>query len=113
MTRVTWVTSPPASVRSPAPRLPKKPSEYTLLPITSSPGTRPFRPKQYISFPDSPDIAGIGQLRLVEGSGSSQGHEYGRTTRRLHMPHQRGRAPRDCSLTERSVTRGGAAPRIF
>src|ERR1700722_5244793 len=51
--------------RSPAPRLPRNPSEYTLLPITISPGANPLRRRQYISLPERPDITVMNQLRLA------------------------------------------------
>src|SRR5271154_3926356 len=60
MMPVTSVTSPPITLRKPLLIPPMNPIEWTLLPITRSPGLKPFNPRQYISLPEKPVITAMG-----------------------------------------------------
>ena len=60
--------APPNTFCRLAPIEPRKPSECTLLPMTSSPADMPFRSRQYISLPDRPLMIAVVHLSHVSKS---------------------------------------------
>jgi hypothetical protein len=72
MIPVTSVISPPMTPRKPLVSPPMNPSEWTLLPITMSPGVNPFSARHSISLPEKPVMTVIrfspwkGDVSLVD-----------------------------------------------
>src|SRR5262249_41172074 len=70
---VTSSTSPPRRPRPTAVTPPRKPIELTLLPMTTSPAAKPFRPIQNISLPEKPLCVPSYPLFLTETQDGATG----------------------------------------